>query len=163
LVGPGTTAVSGTFVVVPPADSLGSVYGTNGNSGTLPTSGFNGNITMANPGPQDNAVGDGVFLDIGSTTTDVVAGATLTYGAIGLPLGLRIDTVTGLISGAPTADTQGPANVTVWATDQAGNAAKVSFTWTVHEFSLGAVAAQTNTEGASVALALQATSALGKP
>ena len=55
-------------------------------------------------------------------------GATLTYGASGLPPGLSINTATGVISG--TATTAGPYTVTASASDLSQTTSR-TFTWTV--------------------------------
>ncbi|MEM1297804.1 MAG: Ig domain-containing protein [Pseudomonadota bacterium] len=60
--------------------------------------------------------------------TPFFTGEELSYGATGLPTGLNIDPVTGVISGAPT--TEGVNAVNVTATNSAGQAGQ-SFTWTI--------------------------------
>jgi hypothetical protein len=77
---------------------------------------------------------DGATLafDVRSAFGDVDAEA-LTYTAIGLPEGLALDPVTGLLSGTLSADAsaQGPYTVTVLATDSTGQSARTSFSWQV--------------------------------
>lgn len=55
----------------------------------------------------------------------------LTYSATGLPDGLSIDPVTGVISGtiAPNASEGGPYTVVITATDESGASVSQSFTW----------------------------------
>ena len=59
-----------------------------------------------------------------SASSDIVS-----YAAAGLPPGLMIDDVTGVISGTPTKAGAATATVTVTVTDDAGNAADVSTTF----------------------------------
>jgi hypothetical protein len=54
---------------------------------------------------------------------------TLTYSATGLPPGLSIDAVAGVVSGVIGAEGRYP--VTITATDTTGAAATVQFTWNV--------------------------------
>ncbi|HEY5189184.1 MAG TPA: protease pro-enzyme activation domain-containing protein [Solirubrobacteraceae bacterium] len=53
----------------------------------------------------------------------------VTYGASGLPPGLAINTVSGTVSGTPSANGSYP--VTIIARDNDGNVAVTKFTWTV--------------------------------
>jgi hypothetical protein len=85
-------------------------------------------IKVVNPGRQVSPPGTAITpLPIDATDTD--AGATLAYGAAGLPTGLAINPTTGVISGTPT--TVGTANVTVTATDGTGATGTAVFAWTV--------------------------------
>ncbi|TJZ98907.1 hypothetical protein FCI23_47710 [Actinacidiphila oryziradicis] len=83
-------------------------------------------VTVTSPGSQSTVTGSTVSLQISATDS---AGATLTYGASGLPTGLSISSSTGLISG--TASTAGTYSTTVTATDSTGAAGSATFTWTV--------------------------------
>ena len=65
------------------------------------------------------------------------------YGATGLPSGLSIDTVTGVISGTPDSANASTASVTVTVSDTAGNADTVTVTFP-------AVSAAGTLEGASI-------------
>jgi hypothetical protein len=69
----------------------------------------------------------GAFADIDNTT--------LTYSAAGLPAGLTIDPVTGVIGGTIAANASqtngGVYSVTITATDAAGLSATQLFTWTI--------------------------------
>lgn len=58
----------------------------------------------------------------------------------GIPVGLSINSSTGLISGTPTA--AGTSSVTVAATDTTGASGSTTFTWTVNPSSGGCAAAQ---------------------
>jgi hypothetical protein len=68
-----------------------------------------------------------VSLQIQATDS---GGATLTYGATGLPAGLSINSSTGVISGTPT--TSGTSSPTVTASDSTGASGSASFSWTVN-------------------------------
>ena len=92
-----------------------------------------GPVTLTSPGNQ-TSVGLAV-IKLQVHATDSIAGDKLTYSATGLPSGLAINPITGIIAGtiAQTANTGSPYNVTVTATDTAANAsASQSFTWTVN-------------------------------
>ncbi|RFC63935.1 Ig-like domain-containing protein, partial [Mesorhizobium denitrificans] len=75
---------------------------------------------------------DAVSLNISGNFTDV-DNPTLSYSATGLPPGLSINTVTGVISGTITASasTTDPYTVTVTATDAGGLSVSDTFVWTV--------------------------------
>jgi YVTN family beta-propeller protein len=83
------------------------------------------NPVLANPGPQTSLVGNGVTLSLNASDPN---GDTLTYAAAGLPAGLSIDPVSGVISGTPTS--VGTSNVVASASDGI-NTATVNFTWSV--------------------------------
>jgi hypothetical protein len=87
-------------------------------------------VTLTSPGNQSNKEGDGVSLQLSASDTD---NSPLTYGAIGLPSGLSMNSATGLISGtiAAGAAVNGPYLVTVSAQDGAGHSDAKQFTWTV--------------------------------
>ena len=80
---------------------------------------------MANPGNQTGQVGTEAQLQLSATDPN---GDTLGFGASGLPPGLAIDSMTGLISGTPI--TAGTFNVVVTANDGV-NADSASFIWTI--------------------------------
>lgn len=67
---------------------------------------------------------------LGIEASDPEAGETLTYGAIGLPPGLSINSTTGVISGTTAAAT-GSYAVSVTVSDSTGSSASIFFTWRV--------------------------------
>jgi YVTN family beta-propeller protein len=81
--------------------------------------------TIDNPGPQQGVTGTSVLL--GLTAADP-NGDPLSFAASGLPPGLAVDPLTGVISGTPI--TIGTFNVTVTASDGV-NTDSASFVWTV--------------------------------
>jgi cellulase/cellobiase CelA1 len=84
-------------------------------------------VSVANPGAQSGTVGTAISpLQIHGTDS---AGLQVTYSASGLPAGLSIDLLSGVISGTPTA--AGTSAVTVTATDTSGVSGSASFTWTI--------------------------------
>ena len=85
-------------------------------------------VTVTNPGSQSSELGTPIaVLEI--SATDWSPTATLSYGATGLPTGLRINSATGAISGTPTA--AGTFSVTVTATDSSAFTGSATFTWTI--------------------------------
>jgi hypothetical protein len=90
-----------------------------------------------------------------------LSGATITYGAIGLPNGLKISTSTGTITGtiAAGAAVQGPYTVTLIAGDNTYSINQ-TFTWTVtNPITIAGVLDQTSVEGASPSLSISASDA----
>jgi hypothetical protein len=83
-------------------------------------------VTVTNPGNQSSTVGTLAGLQLRATGT---AGCTLSYRAAGLPPGLSVAPLSGLISGTPTMI--GASAVTVTATDCTGASGSASFGWTV--------------------------------
>ena len=86
---------------------------------------------IAQPADQVNTEEDLVSLPVVASDPD---GDTLAYSALGLPGGLTIDPVTGLIGGtiAVGANTLSPYNVTVTVEDPDGLTDSASFAWTVN-------------------------------
>jgi hypothetical protein len=105
-------------------------------------------------GDQTNGVGDGVSLSVAATDAD---GDHLTYSATNLPAGLAINASTGLISGivAASAATHSPYAVTVTASDGTLNASQ-SFNWTITHVLINSPGDQTNLDGDTVSLQINA-------
>jgi hypothetical protein len=125
--------------------STGTVSGTPTTAGTysvtvtaLDNAGFTGSaaftwtitntVTVTNPGAQSDVSGSAIG-SLSIAASDSASGATLSYGATGLPAGLSISHSSGVISGTPT--TGGRYSVVVTATDNAGFNGSASFTWTI--------------------------------
>lgn len=81
--------------------------------------------TLVSPGPQRNATGKSVSLQLTANDLD---GDVLTYSASGLPTGLTIDSRIGVIFGTPT--TGGKYSVTASVSDGALSASQ-PFSWTI--------------------------------
>ena len=98
---------------------------------------FDGNENIApvitNPGEQSHDEGTSIFLQIQASDAN---GDSLTYSASGLPAGLSINSVTGVISGTLAAGSAGNYTVTVSVNDGANVASEI-FSWTVIAISTG--------------------------
>ena len=70
-----------------------------------------------------------VGVAVGAMTPSTTDTDIASYGATGLPLGLGIDTGTGVISGTPDTAAANTADATVTVTDTAGNTANASIAW----------------------------------
>ena len=115
-------------------------------------------IALTNPGSHSNAEGDSPSVSL--TCTD--SAGTPTYAAQNLPLGLKINTSTGAITGtvAAGAAALGPYSVTLTAADGTYSASQ-TFTWTITSpVTLVQPPDQTNTEGDSPSLALSGSGTL---
>ncbi|PRB82896.1 VCBS domain-containing protein [Pseudomonas sp. MYb185] len=133
-VAPGDTEVPVTATITDPA----------GNSGTDTDSKPVDNLPPVATliVDQNDMDADQISLDISTYFNDAISGTSLTYSAAGLPTGLSIDPVTGVISGTidhsasqRDSDSDGQADgqygVTITVTDEAGNSTDATFTWTV--------------------------------
>jgi hypothetical protein len=101
-------------------------------------------ITLTAPAREQSFVGKPV--DVSVATADSAPGATVTLSVANLPHGLSFDPATGVISGTPTALSEG--YVTVTATDGTGSAGTIDIGWFVGGvLSLGTIAAQTTVVG----------------
>ena len=90
--------------------------------------GTGGVVTVTSPGDQTSSIAAGpVSLQI--VAADSAGGQVLSFGATGLPVGLVIDSATGLISGTVT--TAGMSAVDVSVIDGTGAFGSASFAWTV--------------------------------
>lgn len=85
-----------------------------------------GGVSVGNPGAQTSVVGQPDSAQVTATSSN--SGA-LAYSATGLPAGLSVNAVTGLISGTPT--TVQSTQVTVTVKDSAGVTGTTSFSWNV--------------------------------
>jgi O-glycosyl hydrolase len=147
------TAISlsgGAFSATIPARSL-VTYVIN------PSTTVGNTVTVTNPGTQTSVLQTATSLQI--SATDSAAGQTLTYSATGLPAGLSIDPLTGLITGTPT--TAGTSSVTVTATDGTGASGSASFAWSIAvgiSIDVSNPGSQSSTVGTAVSLPIQATS-----
>ncbi len=105
--------------------------------------------TLTNPGTQVNVVGDSVSLQVSASDTD---GGTLIYDAVGLPDGLTLDPISGIISGTVVEDSLSASAyvATVYVTDFAsGIVANQTFSWIVNDSAMSVAAnAVSATEGA---------------
>jgi len=113
---------------------------------------------LTNPGHQSSTVGDSISLTMEASdgNNDVLA-----FTSSGLPSGLSMDSVSGLISGILEAE--GGFDVTVSVEDGRGGSDSESFTWTVDPLPpvnnppvLTHPGNQTGTEGDAVILAIDA-------
>ncbi|NJR40949.1 MAG: tandem-95 repeat protein [Leptolyngbyaceae cyanobacterium CSU_1_4] len=111
-----------------------TITASDGNGGTvsdsfvLTVSNTNDAPTIADPIPDQTATEDSPFtVSTSSSFADVDAGDTLTFSAAGLPAGLAIDSVTGVISGTPINDAVGVKNITVTANDSKGGTVSDTF------------------------------------
>ena len=120
----------------------------------------NESIAITNPGDQSNSEGDTVSLPIQASTT---SGNPLTYSADFLPAGLTIDPNTGLISGTITDCLCDCGDFTTCVTVGDGiSSNQVVFNWpNTNPNSLISPGDQTNFEGDTVALAIQASDSNG--
>ncbi len=124
-----TNAVGITIVIINVIDTNGRTdsvffnWYVNLSTNNLP------NLTA--PGNQTHTEGNSINLAIVASDPD---GDILVYTALGLPAGLSIDSVTGIVTG--TVSTAGVYNVTVTVDDGNGNSDNGNFTWTVNVPSL---------------------------
>ncbi len=115
---------SGQFAAGPGYDMATGLGTPNGSA--LATTLCKDSISLGNPGAQRSVVHTAVSLQIRASDT---RGASLSYGATGLPAGLSINSSTGKISGRPRH--AGTSTVTLSASDPAGTASRTSFAWTI--------------------------------
>ncbi len=117
----------------------------------------NSAITIVQPLDQTNNEGDSASLSISATDT---SSGTLSYAALGLPPGLKINPSSGAITGtiATGSAADGPYSVTILAVDGT-NSATMSFNWNVNSpITINVPDTQTNNDGdASISVAVSAT------
>ena len=137
-----TTGVGGEIVYTPPADWSGTATfsyvigdgrgGTDSATVTVVVVAVNDTPTIENPGDQRSLEGDQVSLTVAALDID---GDTLEYGATGLPSGLSIDPLTGIITGTITAgaSADSPYSVAVTVLDDGTPTlgAAITFTWEI--------------------------------
>lgn len=131
---PSAGAVSGAFLEAGSYPVTISVTRTLFDGTTLASSGsFTWTVTttppvLLNPGDQTSTEDDAVHLQIEVSDPD---GDSLTCTATGLPPGLQIDALTGVISGTLSSAAAGTYDVTVFADDGYGSTVSIAFAWTV--------------------------------
>ncbi|MHB8736881.1 MAG: putative Ig domain-containing protein, partial [Terriglobales bacterium] len=165
-----TGLISGT---VDPTSTLGTPYAvsvtaTDEATNLTASQTFNWTINATNvapvltsPGNQTNAAGDVVSLSLAASDAD---GDSLTYTASGLPPGLALDPVAGVISGTlPNSAASSTAyTVTVTASDGMASSSQ-TFTWTVASVGLTNPGNQSNLDGDVVSLQLIGVDAANLP
>ncbi|MBK9081556.1 MAG: DUF4347 domain-containing protein [Rhizobiales bacterium] len=131
----GTGIASFTFQVTDDGGTANGGLNTDQSANTITF-----NVTPVNDAPvstalanQTGADASSVNLDVSGAFSDPDATDALAFSASGLPAGLSIDPVTGVISGTidHSASASGPYSVTVTATDPWGATTSQTFTWTV--------------------------------
>ena len=141
----GTVSINadGTLTYTPPADFIGIdtiTYTITDNQGGVATATVTITVAPANDAPQPAGTlppridleGRVVTLPVAQAFSDP-DGDALTFSATGLPGGLAIDPVTGVITGtvANDASVAAPYTVTITATDPAGASATQTFAWSI--------------------------------
>ena len=156
-------SANGAFTYTPDSNYSGSdsfTYqvtdadgGTSTATVTLTIAAVNDAPTSSALADRSNAVGASVTVNPAAAFTDV-DGDALTYAATGLPPGLSINALTGVISG--TLLNQGSYSVTLTATDSNGLSTSQSFNWTAAATpnngpnTVGSLSASTGNDGAAV-------------
>ncbi|WP_428628510.1 Ig-like domain-containing protein [Sphingopyxis sp.] len=132
----------GSLQYVPPANFNGTAtisYTISDGEGGQSTAVVTVTVAPINDAPvttglmgQSNVDGGNVSVPTGQAFSDV-DGDVLTFAATGLPPGLSIDPVTGLISGtlSPDASDAAPYTVRIFATDPSGATVSTTFQWNV--------------------------------
>ncbi len=106
-------------------------------------------VTLPATGSQSEVSGSPI-TPLGLAASDTSSTATLAYSATGLPPGLSIGAASGTVIGTPS--TAGTFAVTVTATDNAGFASTISFTWTItNTLTMTDPGSQTSTSGSAIA------------
>ena len=123
----GSPTLAGTFNTVVTVDDGNTGTANASFSWTVTTAGGGNNPpTITNPGAQTNTLGDSISFQILANDPD---GDTLDYSAAGLPTGLSIDALSGLITG--TTAVAGSFNTILTVDDGNGGNASTSFDWVI--------------------------------
>jgi large repetitive protein len=126
---PTNAAVGNNTIIVTANDGNG---GTVSDTFILTVTNTNDAPIVATPIPDTTIAEDSPFtLNITPNFSDIDAGDTLTYTAIGLPDGLSLNSANGVISGSPTNNAIGTRNITVTANDGKGGTVSDIFALTV--------------------------------
>ncbi|MEQ1757158.1 MAG: putative Ig domain-containing protein [Vicinamibacterales bacterium] len=119
-----TSAVPGTtYYLTVAAYVAGPIIGQNAPE-LVATTG--GGPSLSNPGNRSDQRDTPLSLTLLASDPD---GDGVTFNTSGLPIGLLLNTATGVISGTPSS--AGVFNVAVTASDASGNTASQYFTWTI--------------------------------
>ncbi|MEQ1652403.1 MAG: Ig-like domain-containing protein, partial [Hyphomicrobium sp.] len=143
-VGTITIASTGAYTFTPAANYNGAVpeitYAiTDGNGGTDTATLNLGPVSPANDAPVSTGIApptsadnDSITLNLAPNFSDLDSD-TLTFSAAGLPPGLSINPVTGVVTGTidHLASNGGPYSVTITGADPSGAFTQQTFTWTV--------------------------------
>ena len=157
-----TLNADGTFTYLPMASYTGTdtfTYQVTDGQGGSATATVTVTVTNTPPTtvgvtPTQNGL-DGATVTLNASTYFTDAdGNTLTYSATGLPTGLSIDPVTGVISGTIASGASGATgangySVIVTASDPAGASTTQTFTWNIANVAPTAVADTFSTTGTS--------------
>lgn len=153
-VAPGATLVASDSTVIPYVTTVTASNGSYSDTQIF-TWTINSPVVLTNPGTQTATEGDTISLSL--SATDATMG-TLSYAAVGLPGGLKINTSTGAITGTMAIGTAGPYFVTVTAADGTYSDSK-TFQWQVaNPVTMAVLPNRTDLEGASPTLAVSANS-----
>jgi hypothetical protein len=123
---------------------------------------------VIDPGDQSSAEGEGISLPIQASDPD---GDGLSFEAAGLPVGLEMDPMSGIISGtlSYTASLSSPYAITITVSDDYSPPAntEIGFAWTITDTNRSPIVAnpgnQENVEAESVDLQIQADDPEGDP
>ncbi len=161
-INPSSGAITGTVAVGAAADGpyAVTVVAAAGDSSATQYFNWTVNSPITLTAPADQTGNEGGTVSLSLTAMDATSG-TLTYSAVGLPGGLKINPSSGAITGTLAAGDagDGPYVVTFLAQDGTYSTAQ-SFNWTVNSaITITTPDDQTNNEGDSVALSISASDA----
>uniref|UniRef100_C6E385 PKD domain containing protein n=1 Tax=Geobacter sp. (strain M21) TaxID=443144 RepID=C6E385_GEOSM len=161
-----TGLISGT---VSYAAALTNTVTVTATDGTAPVSiTFTWSVTKTNqapvlttPGNQSDYTGDAISLPIIATDSN---GDTLSYSASNLPLGLSINSSTGVISGTISSSANSSYSVTISVSD-GSLSTSINFTWSVtgHTLTITSSPSKTAREDRTYTYQARATDSLGNP